>query len=56
MNKRRFTDMNIEDTPLASDKLKKEGVVQLTFSNRYLSSVVYIVRCFHQILSILVTC
>ena len=40
---------------ISSDELKTERVVQLTFNDWYLGSVVNIVRCFHQILIILFT-
>ena len=40
---------------ISSDELKKDRVVGLTFNDWYLSSVVYIVRCFHQIPIVLFT-
>ena len=52
MDKRRFPDTNISSHEL---KRERERVLQLTFNDRYLGSVVYIVRCFHQILIVLFT-
>ena len=40
---------------ISSDELKKERVVGLIFNDCYLGSMVYIVRCFHQILIVLFT-
>ena len=40
---------------ISSDELKEERVVGLTFNDWYLSSVVYIVRCFNQIPIVLFT-
>ena len=40
---------------ISSDELEKERVVGLTFNDGYLGSVVYIVRCFHQIPIVLFT-
>ena len=53
MDKRRFP--GVKEYPLSSHESLKKKVVQLKFNNWYLSSVVYIVRCFHQILVILFT-